>query len=91
MSLAAEVPNSIFDCSLICYLNKMLTIIPAILKDGEAQSLGLTLGKVHLAMFTSAPKPAILYLKPVVLLVYFGFTCFILVVMCFFLFFFLPE
>lgn len=82
MSLAAKAPNSIFDCFPICYLGKMLIIIPAILRDGEALSLGLYLTEVHLAMFTSAPKHVILYLKPVVLLVYFGFTCFILFYFC---------
>lgn len=63
MSLAAKVPNSIFDCSRFCYLDKMLINIPAILKDGETLSLGLYLTEVHLAIFTCAQKHAIFYLK----------------------------
>lgn len=41
----------------------MLINIPAILKDGETLSLGLYLTEVHLPMFTSARKHAVLYLK----------------------------
>lgn len=63
VSLTAKVPNSIFDCFHICYLDKMLINIPAILKDGETLFLGLYLTEVHLPMFTSARKHAVLYLK----------------------------